>query len=582
MPRSITNSMKTHWVDTFIDHIDRDVNSLHYVFASRSFEWDDDSAPPSVDLSYKGSQIDPRREMVFGVHVSNTDVMPMIAKNEWTSGTVYPMYDHTDTELHTKQFFVVTPEGGDYSVFKCLYNSDGANSTHMPIASETSANDDLYQTSDGYVWKYMFTVPEATYLKFNTTYWMPAVVDTAVAAAAIDGSIDVYTVDTAGGNYNSYANAVIKQTAIGGNTKKFYIQGDAQSLSANTGFYEGCAVYTTQGTGLGQLRLIAEYGTESGERYMIIDSDFDVAVDNTTYFQIVPQVKVEGDGSGALAKAVVNATSNTIHSIEVVSRGSGYTFADVTIIANTGAIDDTNPTPATVTAMISPQGGHGSDPAAELFASAAGISVDFGNTVPSGNNDFRRIGLLLDPTFGEVVLTVNSAIGFSSNDTVVQATTGATGSITSVNAISNEITLNTVKGIFTAPYSISANATTTEVNTVDRDLSTFDQRLVINIKTALTVDTFEIDEMVVQEGTNASGYVYEANSTVMTLTNISGSFANTEDSVITGQTTGAQLSIQDIEIGDVVPFSGKVLYVENMQPITRDGSTDRIKIVIGF
>jgi hypothetical protein len=108
---------------------------------------------------------------------------------------------------------------------------------------------------------------------------------------------------------------------------------------------------------------------------------------NNIYVQIV------GDGSGANAFAVRNATTNTISEIIVDNEGSGYTRANVFIVSGSGS-------GAVARAVISPTGGHGSDAVTELGGSYVMVSVQFNDT-ESGKfsvaNDFRQVAIIQDP-----------------------------------------------------------------------------------------------------------------------------------------------------------------------------------------
>ena len=46
-------------------------------------------------------------------------------------------------------------------------NNQGANSTVSPNFAEVDSNDEVYQTSDGYIWKYMYSVDTANNTKFT-------------------------------------------------------------------------------------------------------------------------------------------------------------------------------------------------------------------------------------------------------------------------------------------------------------------------------------------------------------------------------------------------------------------------------
>ena len=100
-------------------------------------------------------------------------------------------------------------------------------------------------------------------------------------------------------------------------------------------------------------------------------------------------VTIDGDGTGATATALVN--NGSITGITVTNAGSGYTKATVTIVPiGTGS-------GAEVRAIMSPYGGHGRNAENELF----GKSVMFVTTISSEknkgyvvNNDYRQFGII--------------------------------------------------------------------------------------------------------------------------------------------------------------------------------------------
>ena len=90
--------------------------------------------------------------------------------------------------------YVYTP---DRHVYKCLFNNRGAESTVMPY----STSHELIVTTDGYVWKYMYTIPNALFNKFTTSLDMP--VTTAVRAPYYSGgAITNATVQSYGSGYS--------------------------------------------------------------------------------------------------------------------------------------------------------------------------------------------------------------------------------------------------------------------------------------------------------------------------------------------------------------------------------------------
>jgi len=90
-------------------------------------------------------------------------------------------------------------------VFKCLFNNGGAESTVMPeidIGGQLPENPYI-QTSDGYRWKYLYTIPSGLKEKFFDSQWMPVIDDEIVSEAAVNGRIDIIDIVNGGTGYVS-------------------------------------------------------------------------------------------------------------------------------------------------------------------------------------------------------------------------------------------------------------------------------------------------------------------------------------------------------------------------------------------
>lgn len=128
--------------------------------------------------------------------------------------------------IESSQFYCVT---SDYHVYKCLNNNDGAPSTVKPF----SITHKLIELDDGYIWKYLYTIPIASRNKFMTLTDMP--VTTAIRNQYYSrGSITSVQVPVYGTGY-TYGDT---QLVVYGNG---YLEGNAQAITA--------ANVTTTGTG---------------------------------------------------------------------------------------------------------------------------------------------------------------------------------------------------------------------------------------------------------------------------------------------------------------------------------------------
>ena len=702
MGKLVTSEFKTHNAKQFVESLDETANSLYYVTLGKHTAFADDNSPPVPGSSNEDKFYQQFRDMIYGKQITTSDISHMITRYTWTSGTVYAQYDHT-VDLRDQKFFVVVQEdGGDYSVFKCLYNHKGAPSTDKPSILEISPDDDVYiTTGDSYQWKFMFGIPEATFTKFSTSTKIPIVANTEVSGNAVAGSIDVVDVKAGGSRYFSVANGIVKIAAVAGNsqiielesltganlnittangtfqiekidlvgkygngepdtsnnvangivleanstflrvtdikgnffgeTSNVFVVGQTSnaygtissavsatsSLSANTDFYKGSTFYVTAGAGAGQAKTISEYVVTGSARRIVIPSTFATSIDTTSLFEITPRVVISGDGQSAEGRAIVNTSTFAVDTIEMTNRGSGYSYATAQVLGNTGITSNGSTLQANnanVVPIISPKGGHGSDPINELFGSTVGISVDFlddeGGNLPAVN-DFRTVSILKDPLFANVVITLGgntqlsgggsgSGTSFQDGETVTQESTGAFGIVTTRTA--GTINLANVYGQFVGGVADSntthrlvgnTSGTTShcsDFQTNERsssDFTTFDQRTRLLQFNTESSQPFQTDELIIQDSTDAQGIIHSINSSsIVAVTNKKGNFLESESTspvYVRGQTSEAVGLFNDEGGPDITPHTGEFIYSENVSPITRDDNqTERVKLMIEF
>ena len=585
--QNITNYLRVHNANQFKESVSETANSVYYVFAAKHLPYaNGDTSVPTLTQSNDEAFYTPWAEMLFGKRVTPTDVTLMAPRYNWTSNTKYSAF-RSDEDLTDKQYFVVVDNGPSYSVFKCLDNNSNGYSISAPDVTQTSANDEFYQTADGYVWKLMYTMDSTDFDKFATSTLMPVSANAAVVGNAVSGAIDAIAVTYRGSHYNTYlSNTFISSDLrVGGDQTKYNI---ANNATATNNFYVGSYIYIKSGTAVGEGRRIVDYNVVGSTKTITLATAFTTDPDTTSVYEITPHVLVQGDGDGADARALVNTSqSNSIVGIEIVNRGSGYTFANVTITGNTSGVTNA----AIATPVLGPKGGHGSNPEYELNARYVGISTSFANnesnTIPVAN-DYRMTGLLKDPLYANVVLTVGSVSGsFAVGETVTQANTGATGKVIEWDSI-NTLTLTNVNGIVltgntTTNYltGASSNATSSvtsyEINGKSKNFTTFDQRHRFSF-TAIS-NTFHQDEIVSQGVVTAR---FHSNTTSdLYLTHLDGNL-NT-GSQITGTESGAAANLLFHYPPDLVVGSGEVLFTENQSPISRSNTqSETIKLILKF
>jgi len=590
MPNLITSNFGTIIANSFINTVD--ANS-YYIFAGQNIPWQNDNNPPAPNTSLNETVFTIWDNMLFAKQLTSNNVLLMTNLNLWVSNTVYAFYDDQNSNLLDTNFIVTVDSNTSYDVFECLNNNGGIPSTYPPTKASTSENDLFYFTADGYQWKYLYSVDNTTYSNFATVDYIPYLPNSNTSGNAVPGAIDTIIVENGGSNFNAYANGFFQFIAVGSNSLIFTID---PTSSTNTGFFNGSAIKIVGGTGSGQQRMIDDYIVSGGFKNVIVDQPFSVTPDLTSQYEISPMVMIVGDGTGFQGRGIVNASSNTLASIEIANKGQNYSWANATVVSNTGFISLLQPNNAILRVIIGPSEGHGGNIPKELGINNVGISLTFANTesqtIPV-NTTFRTFGLLSNPLFANVQLTFANTVGiFQADEIIKQTNTNATGYSTVVNMVSSIINItnatdNFVEGQIITGESSNASAIVTAItnNGVVKQFNTFDQRTRFNI-TLNGGGSFVNNEIVTQLDTFANGVVDESNSSFMAITNVRGVFdvtsGNTADSII-GSNSFTSANINAILSGDIIKNSGEILYIENMVPIQRTANTSElIKLVIGF
>lgn len=420
----VPSSFKTHLVEQMVESLNEPDPTLYYAFIGDHLttgSTEDDVVTPTG--SPRELRINTYRNMIMAKQLEANDMRLMVPRHNWVSGTVYSEYDDQDVKLYEKNYFVVVDESAYKHVYKCLYNNFGVASTVQPVFSDISydaalyvVGDDYYETSDGYRWKYMYSIDSTTFSKFATAEYIPVTANTTVENNAQNGTIDVIRIEDGGKNYNNYYSGQfeINDLKVTGDTFLYGLKSDAGTAA---GFYGNTIIQLISGTGAGLWsRVNTSYVLEDYGVVIEIANSFVTTPDTTTTFEISPEVKVSSDGTQSVdvvARAIINAdSSNSISKIEILNVGSNYTFATAEVLKGTPAAADNSsqgvtisPTDATVRPIIPPTGGHGANSSIELGAQSLGIYVQFNSDeegVVSPVNSFSQFGILRDPLFANV------------------------------------------------------------------------------------------------------------------------------------------------------------------------------------
>ena len=158
---------------------------------------------------------------------SGVVISPVVVRKDWKSGIVFDYYDDTiDMFLKDSNDFLIynfyTNNHYD-QVFKCLWNNNGTPSTIEPVFEPGNYDqNNIFQSSDGYKWKYLYTIDIASKVNFMDSSWIPVPVkqysSNPLKYSDVGyGNIDVINVTNGGSGYD-IANSAININITGTNT----------------------------------------------------------------------------------------------------------------------------------------------------------------------------------------------------------------------------------------------------------------------------------------------------------------------------------------------------------------------------
>lgn len=329
MTAIVTSKFRTLNAENFKADI-ADAGTSVYVGIGKSDVWSLTTSDTTDTVPFTPSdtldQLGEAHQNVFAYKLLGaSDVSHVVPRHTWTSGRVYVEYDSDDPDLFDKAFYVITSE---FKVYKCI-KAGASGSTEEPVQTLTAPTPE----SDGYIWKYMYTVSVADAEKFLTTSYMP------VKTVSLD-----------------FANDAAAEAALSEADYAQYLNQKASRDHANAGGIERIEV-----------------------------------VDGGTGYTSDPTVIITGNGNTAAATAT--RTGNAVSSITVSNKGTDYTVADVRISGGGGS----DASVRAVIAPINGHGVDPVRELGGFFIGVNTLLSGTGGGDLTVGNDFRQITLVKNP-----------------------------------------------------------------------------------------------------------------------------------------------------------------------------------------
>ena len=192
MSAVVTDQFRIANATSFVESVLNDANS-YYVFlglpnptvagfgrTTTSSDW---PLSPVDNLSY---QTHYRDTMMFGKKITSANIRRVVKKHTWVRNNPYDMYRHDysadnlapnskTTNLYRSNYYVMN---SDFEVYICIDNG----SSGLSSSSTAKGNRSLIEPnftdvepitlSDGYTWKYLFTIAPSDIIKFDSTEYI--------------------------------------------------------------------------------------------------------------------------------------------------------------------------------------------------------------------------------------------------------------------------------------------------------------------------------------------------------------------------------------------------------------------------
>ena len=274
MPAIITDQYRILNAETFVDSfvgIGTTGNNNYYTFLAhpkpentqvKNYGFADWGSPVPAPVDSFSQENFYHDSMLFLKKVTSDDVRRIIPRINWQTGSIYDMYrnnysgknDYIDenltpqtnsTSLYASNYYVVTSE---FRVYLCINNGVnpdnklGQKSTTEPTHTNTAPQPS--GGTDGYIWKYLYSITPSDIVKFVTEKYVPLpkkwgdATNENIKNAAVDGKIETIVlknsgtgISVGGTDAGTVSQIPISGDGSGGSATVVISQGAVQSVS---------------------------------------------------------------------------------------------------------------------------------------------------------------------------------------------------------------------------------------------------------------------------------------------------------------------------------------------------------------
>lgn len=206
------------------------------LFCSASYEY---LKSGNVFMFLSQAKSDSTPDFMNFFNISQRDVTLAFARISWVQNTVYQPGNIVLTDSNI--------------VYKCIYNNAGQQSKVKP----TGTTINLFETSDGYIWKYMYALNKYQISNFLSASYVPVDFTSNVDIKKIEqfskkGEIEYIEVQNPGSGYSGSVTATIEGNGFGAQVTPIVINGSISKFKiVERGSGYTSATITVSGNGSG-------------------------------------------------------------------------------------------------------------------------------------------------------------------------------------------------------------------------------------------------------------------------------------------------------------------------------------------
>jgi len=266
----VTTDTKQLVVEKLIEDLQADSNN-YYLGIGKSDAWNETDTAPTSITDIETTKRDFRDNLQSIQKIASVS---FVAKRyNWSSGTIYQPYRDNQTSAQNGQYYVITESNRVYICLRQGKNAlTGDTNTSTVNPDTTGTTTSPVKTSDGYVWKFLFTQSATRLSAFATSNFIPVekVTETSglsnirqsqkdIQDAASAGQIVGYRVTSNGTGYTSAptitvsgngSNARAVATVVGGSVIAVNVDDSAGGFPFGAG-YDHASVTSSGGGGSG-------------------------------------------------------------------------------------------------------------------------------------------------------------------------------------------------------------------------------------------------------------------------------------------------------------------------------------------